>query len=166
MDTVFSGNEIVELGIQIEKNGRDFYSTLSKLSKNQAIGEVFEFLAQEEGKHIGIFKSILKKSNEFEFPQVYSDEYSAYMNALAGEYVFTRKDKGKDIAKKISGDNEAIEMGIGFEKDSIIFYEGIKKIVAEKDKQIVDGLIREEEKHYLRLSDLKQKITRKGKKYG
>ncbi len=32
MGNIFAGSEIVELGIQIEKNGRDFYNTLIKQS--------------------------------------------------------------------------------------------------------------------------------------
>ncbi len=33
MGNIFAGSEIVELGIQIEKNGRDFYNTLAKKIK-------------------------------------------------------------------------------------------------------------------------------------
>ncbi len=159
MAKIFSGSEIVELGVQIEKNGRDFYDVLSKLSKSQSAAEIFEFLAKEEEKHIGIFQNILKKSEKIESPQVYADEYVAYMNALASECVFTRKDKSKDIAKKITGYKEAIELGIGFEKDSIIFYEGIKQFVPEYDKAVVDGLIRQERKHLRQLSDLKKEMN-------
>ena len=35
MGNIFAGSEIVELGIQIEKNGRDFYNTLVSQSKSQ-----------------------------------------------------------------------------------------------------------------------------------
>ena len=158
MANIFSGSEIVELGVQIEKNGRDFYDVLSKLSKSQSAAETFEFLSKEEEKHIGIFKNIFKNSEKNDSSQVYTDEYIAYMNALAGECVFTQKDKGKDIAKKITSYKEAIELGIGFEKDSIIFYDGIKQFVPEYDKAVVDDLIRQERKHLRRLSDLKKEI--------
>ena len=157
MKNIFSGSEIVELGIQIEKNGSDFYDILSKRSKNQATAEIFDFLAKEEEKHIEVFRGILEKLQIY-VPPVYAEEYFAYMNALAGEYVFTQKDQGKEIAKKITSDKEAVEMGIGLEKDSIIFYEGIKEMVPGHDKAIVDKLIEEERKHFRRLSDLKKEI--------
>lgn len=118
MGNIFAGNEIVEIGIQIEKNGYDFYTTLKS----------------------------------------YPGEYFAYMSALASEYVFTQKDKGKDIAKKTKSDNEAIDLGIGFEKDSILFYEGMKKVVPEYDLKIVDQLIEQEQYHLKMLTDLKHGV--------
>ncbi len=87
-----------------------------------------------------------------------ADGYFAYMNVLASEYVFTQKDKGEEIAKTIKNDKEAANMSIGFEKDSIIFYEGMKKAVPECDLKIIDGLIIQEQSHLRTLSDLKKTL--------
>ena len=54
---------------------------------------------------------------------------------------------------------EAINMGIGFEKDSIVFYEGMKKVVPEYDLKILDELIAQEQSHLRKLSDLKKNLT-------
>ena len=159
MGNIFSGSEIVEIGIQIEKNGRDFYSTLEKKSKNQRASEMFKYLAGEEEKHIKIFQEILDKTEKYEPIGLYADEYFAYMNALASEYVFTKENKGEEIAKTIESDKEAVNMGIGFEKDSIIFYEGMKKAVPEYDLKIVDELIMQEQRHLRILSDLKKDLS-------
>jgi rubrerythrin len=156
MGNIFAASEIVELGIQIEKNGRDFYHAVSRQSKDAAAAETFRFLAGEEEKHISIFKNILEKTEKYEPPQVYADEYFAYMNALASEYVFTQRDKGAEIAKQVKTDKEAVAMAIGFEKDSIIFYEGMKKAVPEHSLVVVDELIRQEQIHLKQLVDLKK----------
>lgn len=155
MGNIFAGSELVELGIQIEKNGRDFYNTLNAQSKNQKAKDIFKYLAGEEEKHIKVFQKILEGIEKYEPPEIYASEYIAYMNALASEYVFTQKDKGSSIAKNIKTDREAVEMGIGFEKDSIIFYEGMKKAVPEYDQGIVDELITQEQNHLRQLVDLK-----------
>ena len=156
MGNIFAGSEIVELGIQIEKNGRDFHTTLVKQSKNQKAKEVFKYLAGEEEKHIAVFQKILERIEKYQPPESYPGEYFAYMNALASEYVFTQKDKGEELAKTIKSDEEAVDMGIGFEKDSILFYEGMKKVVPEYDHKIIDGLIIQEQNHLKALSDLKK----------
>lgn len=158
MTNVFSGSETVELGIQIEKNGRDFYNALAAQAKDLNAAEIFKFLAEEEERHILVFQDILQKTQRHEPPQIYADEYFAYMNALAGDYVFTQKDKGKEIAKAVTTDKQAVEMGIGFEKDSIVFYEGIKKVVPQLEHKTADSLIEEEEKHLKKLLDLRKKI--------
>ena len=147
MGNIFSASEIIEIGIQIEKNGRDFYGELVKKAKNTKAQEIFGYLAGEEEKHIKVFQGILEKTEQYQPQGLESDTYFAYMNALASEYVFTQRDQGKKIAQKTKSDQEAIEMGIGFEKDSIIFYEGMKKIVPEDDHKIIEQLIIQEQNH-------------------
>ena len=158
MVNIFAGSEIVELGIQIEKNGRDFYNALVEQLKNQKAKEAFKYLAGEEEKHIAVFQNILDSVHKYEPPESYPGEYFAYMNALARDYVFTQKDKGREIAKNVKGDKEAINLGIGFEKDSIIFYVGMKKVVPEYDHKIVDKLITQEQDHLRQLSELKESL--------
>lgn len=158
MANLFAGNEIVEMGIQIEKNGTDFYMTLAGQSREKTAKEVFKYLAGEEEKHITVFQKILEKTTVYEPPEAYPGEYFAYMNALASSYVFTRKDEGKEIAKKIKTDKEAIEFGIGFEKDSILFYEGMKKVMFENNYSVINELIMQEQNHLTQLYDLKEKL--------
>ena len=158
MGNIFAGSEIVRIGVQIEKNGRDFYNTLAKQSQNQAAVGVFKFLAGEEEKHILIFRKILDRLEEYVPSEAYPGEYIAYMNTLAGGYVFTRRDKGEEIAKKIKTDPQAIEMALGFEKDSIIFYEGMKALVPEYDLKVIGALIAQEQLHLVQLTDLKRII--------
>lgn len=158
MSNIFAGSEIVEIGIQIEKNGRDFYNTLVGQSKNQKAEDIFKYLAEEEEKHITSFQKILDSVHKYEPAESYPGEYFAYMNALAREHVFTQENKGGEIAKNTKSDKEAIESGIGFEKDSIIFYEGMKKVVPEHDLKIVDELIAQEQEHLRKLSDLKNSL--------
>jgi len=158
MGNIFAGSEVVEIGIQIEKNGRDFYSVLAKQSKNPKLAEVFKYLAGEEEKHIKAFQGILGKTEKYEPLGLDADEYYEYMNALASEYVFTQKNKGEEIAKTIKADKQAIEMGIGFEKDSIVFYVGIKKVVPAYEQKIVDELIIQEQLHLKQLLELNKQI--------
>jgi rubrerythrin len=158
MANIFAGSEIVELGIQIEINGRDFYSALAKQSKSPKAQEVFAFLAQEEEKHILTFRKILDSVEKYQPPEAYPGEYFAYMSALADKYVFNKKDKGREFAKTARNDAYALEMGIGFERDSIDFYRNMTKVVPACGQKIVDSVIDQEENHLKILSDLKNKV--------
>ncbi len=158
MANVFAGSEIVEIGIQIEKNGKDFYDTLIGKTKSQKGRDVFKYLAGEEEKHIATFQKILNSVQKYEPQEAFPGEYFSYMNKLASDYVFTQKDKGKEVAKNTKSDKEAIELGIGFEKDSIIFYEGMKKVVPSRDHNLLDKLIEQEKEHQKKLSELKEQI--------
>lgn len=158
MGNIFAGSEVVEIGIQIEKNGRDFYNTLVRQSKSIKAQEIFKYLAGEEEKHVKAFQGILDKTQKYEALGLDADQYYAYMNALAGEYIFTRENAGEEVAKKIKTDKEAIDMGIKFEKDSIVFYVGIKKVVPEYDQKTVDELVAQEQNHLRQLLELKKEI--------
>lgn len=158
MGNIFAGSEIVEFGVQIEKNGRDFYNTLVKKSRNQKAKDVFKYLAGEEEKHIAIFQGILDKVQKYNPPESYPGEYFAYMKALASDYVFTQGDKGSQIAKNTKDDKEAVGLGMGAEKDSILFYEGMKKVVPEHDHNLVEELIIQEQDHVRQLSELKDSL--------
>jgi len=157
MANIFAGSEIVELGVQIEMNGYDFYNELAFKSKDKKIKDLFNFLAQEEQKHIKVFQEILDKAEKYEPPEAYTQEYFSYMKALADNYVFTQKGIGARIAKEIKSDTQAVNMGITFEKDSIIFYDGIKKAVPEYDHKIVDQLIAQERNHIIKLLEIRKK---------
>jgi rubrerythrin len=155
MGNIFSGSEIVEIGVQIEKNGRDFYNELVSKSKKQEAKKIFEHLAGEEAKHIAMFQKILDSVQKYEPPEAYSEEYFAFMRSLASQYVFTQENTGTEMAKNAKSDSEAVEMGIKFEQESITFYEGMKKVVPEHDHKIVDEIIRQEQEHLRRLTDVK-----------
>ncbi|MCX5711073.1 MAG: ferritin family protein [Candidatus Omnitrophica bacterium] len=154
MGNIFSASEILEIGVQIEINGKDFYETIAAKTKSRAAKEIFVFLAGEEQRHIKVFEGMLASIGKSVPAESYPEEYAAYMKELASEHIFTRKDKGGEIAKAIKSDKEAVEKGIGFEKDSIIFYEGMKKAIPAYDQKPVDGLIEQEKLHLLKLTEL------------
>jgi rubrerythrin len=158
MASLFTGTEIVELGIQIEKNGRDFYNLMARKVKSPSASEIFKFLSGEEEKHISVFQKILDSLEEYVPQEAYSGEYFAYMNALASEFVFTRQDKAGQVAKTVKSDREALDLSIGAEKDSIIFYEGMKKVVPKKDLSLIEELIAQEQSHLRQLAELKGKV--------
>jgi len=160
MGDIFSGSEIVEIGIEIEKNGRDFYNTLAGNIRDIKIQEVFKFLAGEEEKHIKVFQGILEKASQLKGEVIVSDDYFSYMNALASEQVFTKENTGSMAAHAIKTEKEALEKAVNFERESIIFYEGIKKIVAENDTKIVGFLIEQENMHLRQLTELQRGIRK------
>lgn len=158
MGNIFAGSEIIEIGVQIEKNGRDFYDTLSRQTKNSKAKEMFVYLKGEEEKHVLVFQGLLDKVEKYEPPESYPGEYFAYMNSLASNYVFTQKDVGESLAKKITSDSQAIDTGISHEKDSVVFYEGMKQVVPEHDHKIIEEIIEQEEGHLKILLELKGKV--------
>lgn len=160
MGNLFSSSEIVQMGVQIEENGKDFYDAVASASKDESAKSVFQFLSREEEKHITAFKSILSSIENYAPPESYTDEYFAYLKALSKTHVFTQENKGKEVAQKVKSDIEAIELAIGFEKDSILFYQEMKKFVLENRHEAMDELIKQEQTHLSKLSVLRESMAK------
>ena len=158
MKESFSGSEVVELGIEIEINGMDFYQKLATGTGHDNLKDVFMFLAEEEEKHIVAFQKLLDSIKQYEPPEAYPGDYFVYMSALAGSHVFAEKNKGIETARKVKNDLEAVEVAMGFEKDSILFFEAMIDSVPEKDRKIVGELIKQEKGHLSRLHELRKLI--------
>ncbi|MFC1620825.1 ferritin family protein [Candidatus Omnitrophota bacterium] len=158
MGNLFSGPEVVEIGIQIEKNGKAFYDGVAKIAKSQKTKEIFGFLGGEEEKHIERFEGLLAQVKKYEPSEAYPGEYFAYLRALSEGYVFTKANKGAEIAKGITSEKDAIDAGIGFEKDSILFYHEMQKFVLGGEQKIIDKLLEEEQAHLRKLTELKEAL--------
>ncbi|MBU3911323.1 MAG: ferritin family protein [Candidatus Omnitrophica bacterium] len=156
MGNIFSASEVVEMGIKIEENGRDFYNEAARRSKNKSTIKVFELLASEEEGHIKRFEAILSRVKKYEPSEAYPNEYFSYIKSLSGGYVFTKEKKSSEVAGTIKTDKEAVDLGVGFEKDSILFYEEMKKFVLDGEKKIVDELLEQEKTHLRKLNELRR----------
>ncbi|MFC1570271.1 ferritin family protein [Candidatus Omnitrophota bacterium] len=156
MGETFSACEVVELGIQVEENGKDFYLALSDKADDPKVVEVFKYLADAEEKHIAAFRTIFDSTCKYEPEGVYPDEYFSYMNSLASQYVFTQQGKGEEVAREVKSYLEGIDLGIKFEEESIAFYEGMKRIIPPESVDVIDKLIAEERKHLDILIELKE----------
>ena len=154
----FSGSDIVEFGVQIEKNGRDFYNALLKCTGNIKLKETFKFLAQAEEEHVKDFEKILDLVEKHEPSQVFTQEYFGYMKASAKQYVFTEKDTGREIAENVKSESDGLDLGIDFEKKSIKFYQEMKKCIPEEGQGLLDELISQEEGHLKNLERLKSEF--------
>ena len=154
MGVKFTGSDIVEMGIRIEKNGREYYEGVEKCSKAQKAKDIFKFLGKEEINHIVYFEKLLEKVEKVDIAESYPGEYHEYMENLSVLHVFTKEGKGKEAACKIKTDKEALQTAIGFEKDSILFYYEMKNFVGEKDKTVLDEIIKEEQSHLSKLMEL------------
>lgn len=158
MTNTFSASEIVEIGIQIEVNGKDFYNTVAESVKNKKAGKVFSYLAGEEKKHAETFREILSEVQNYEPREAYPQEYFAYMRSFAENKVFTAPNMGKETAKGVKNEKEAVDLGMDSERYSISFYESMKKIVPERDRNMIEELIKEEKSHLKKLEELKEAL--------
>ena len=156
MASLFTGSQIVELAIQIEKNGEAFYQAAKKVATSEDAKGVFDYLMSEERRHSATFQGLLKGLELTRPPESYEGEWDAYLKTAAAEHMFTDDARAKAVIAQVKSQGQAIEFAIGFEKDSIILFYELGELVQGKNKDIVEKLVNEEKEHLRRLSTLKK----------
>lgn len=161
MDPIyFSGKELLEIALRIEENGWAFYNEARKGASKEGVRDLFEYLASQELEHIEAFKDLYKLLKEEKEEGFYNltlgEDISMYLKALASSRVFTDPRKGMEIARSVKDDREAIDIAIGFEKDSLLFYYEMVDLTAEREKEVVQKLIAQEKGHLMKLKELEK----------
>jgi len=146
----FNADEVFEIALQIEKNGAKFYRDASEKIKDPNKKQLLINLAEMEEEHEKTFKTMKSELLTDEKLQTTFDpegESERYLQALADTRVFYEKDVDTTSLKEI------LKSAITAEKDSIVFYLGIKDVVPENlGKQKLDTIIKEEMGHISLLS--------------
>jgi len=154
---IFRASEIVEMAMELEKSGELFYDAVARKAASEEVRALFEDLAEEERHHYGAFQKLTRatwdQSPTFEGDW---DQYLTYLRATLDSTFFEGSDKALSLADQVSDEQEALQMAIGFEKETMLFYFDLRDKVAGADRSVVERIIAEEKRHVQRLSAMLQ----------
>lgn len=149
----FFGDDIVEIAMQLELNGKAFYTAAAQKAIDPAIRALFQDLALQEQAHYEVFKNLLGNVIETPTSQGQVDEATAYLRVVL-EKTFFKGEAPLAQAEEANSDREALGMAIDFEKDTLLFYYDLRDQVVESQRGLVDRVIAEEKRHIQRLASL------------
>lgn len=151
--------EIVEIGIEKEKKRRDFYAMCAERFRGERdLYELFKKLYEWEVEHVRRFTEIRDTVAKGQYAESYAGETEAYMNALVQSDLYADLTAAK-FAEEIKTPLDAVERGMGFEKDAILFFSGLSPFVDPKSRDIIQTLIKEEQQHILFLFNMKKELA-------
>jgi rubrerythrin len=163
MSVTFNADEILEMAEQIERNAGRFYREAAAKTSDQQMKSMFLSLAAMEDGHLRTFQEMRKGLSDQEKGGTTFDpdnEAVLYLQALADSKGFegmispTRKLTGKESPR------ELLEIAIAAEKNSVLYYVGLKDLVpTEASRDRVEAIIREEMQH---LADLRRQLSALG----
>ncbi len=156
---MFNIDEIFEIAEQIERNGVQFYSKAAEKFPEYSKKSILLNLAEMERNHEKRFhemRAVLanKESQISQFldPQ---NEAKLYLHSIANSKVFDLRANALEKFEKVKTVSDVLRIAIDLEKDSIIFYLGIKEYVPnELGKDKIDLIVKEEMSHVKILTDL------------
>ena len=147
----FNADEVFEMALQLERNGARFYREAARSLDDPDSKNLLQSLAVMEDNHEATFAKMRTQFTEDkETLAVYDPhgEASLYLKAFADTRVFFNKKIDTSLAEAIFKD------AIVAEKDSIVFYLGMKEAVPRDfGREQLDAIIREEMAHVRLLSE-------------
>lgn len=154
----FSIHEVLELAIQTEKVGYQFYTEMAeKFSDAEELVSLFKTLAAKELKHEKAYTGLKDLLGESDSDIEGYEEISHYMRAIVESEFFLGTNKALPDMSHIATKKDAVDHALGFEKETILFFVGVREVV--KEKEIVDEIIAEERRHVLWLDTLSKKLN-------
>ncbi len=158
---VFTAGELFGIAVGIEKNGAAYYDSLAQMADDQGLKDTYFFLAGMERHHVEVFQKLQSaaEGGGAVVPPVDEAEYEGYLQALIDSSVFTDDQVARDMARRAAGPAEALQIALGAEKDSILFYTEMRDLVPQRQRDAVTEIIKEERKHVRELSELKQRYS-------
>ncbi len=153
---MFSIQEVIEIAIQIEKNGESIYRKALQQASNRPICELLQRLVHEEAQHVEWFEKLKERiPSEGVEPKI-EEEGKAILLSVLGNEAFSLKEA--DFST-ITETKELLKRAIEFEQDTIVFYEMVRSLIQdEATLGQLNKIIEEEEQHVL----LFQKILETG----
>ncbi|MDK2984768.1 MAG: hypothetical protein PWQ96_410 [Clostridia bacterium] len=64
------------------------------------------------------------------------------------------------LIEATKSESDIIRLAVSFEKDSILFFMSFRKLVGEDKGTVIDDLIKEEEEHLIKLSQIKKELQK------
>ena len=155
--TVFSVQEVLEMAIQTEKLGAEFYSNMAeKFKENEEFNKLFMLHAEKEKEHENVFHSIIGNMGaSYPMPDNWG-EAAKYLKAIVESEFFLGDDKVLPNFSHLETAQDVINYAITFEKVTLLYYLELRDIV--DDKEAVYDLVNEEKSHIVWLSDYRKKL--------
>jgi len=160
MSMLLSGGEVFSLAVEVEKSGHAFYSTVAQESSDRALVELFTFLSEEENRHLRHFEGLRKELGDFAIDGDEWEETSNYIKATTDGRFFVGEDRAIRAAHAVRDARDALDIAIGFEKDTLLFFHEILAVTPERTRESAHRIIEEEKRHVLMLSQKRQALAR------
>ena len=161
MDTggPFTGNQMLEMAIQMEQDGRAFYLAAANHALGPEAAELFQLLAADETAHEQTFRDMLDETQGSDkWGESYEGEHTAYIEALLRSRVLPSAEEAERLVGQSADARHALDFALQFEKDSVLFYDAMAEFTKDAFTDTVAQIIAEEKRHVVRILGMLQQL--------
>lgn len=142
---MFTAEEVFDLAVQIEENGEAYYRDAVEVVADPSIRRLLTWLADEEARHRRCFldlKSAARSGAENDWAERIS---GAFLQSSINDHAFSLDEVDFSRIENVA---ELLRVAVGFEEDSIMFYEILQSFVTDSPAgKHVSEILKEEKRH-------------------
>jgi rubrerythrin len=154
----YSIDEVMEMAIQTEKLGYQFYTGMAdKFKKDTGLVSLFTTLASKEKEHERTFTNLRDLVAKNGAEAVQWEEVTNYLRAFVESEFFLGNSKSLPSMDHLKTVPDVVKFAIGFEKETLLYFMELRSIV--KDKAVVDTIIDEEKSHIVWLDTFRKGLA-------
>lgn len=150
MTRTFNAFEAFEIAEQIERNGARFYRKAAEMFDDARVSETLLKLAEWEKVHEELFADMRKQlSEQGRRPRTFDPQDAPLdAKAMAGLAAFGLTPDPSHELHGAESRQDVLKMAVQKEKDSIVYYTGLKDFVPpDAGRDRIDDVIKEELRH-------------------
>ena len=154
---MFTVADIRNIAIQIERNGEKSYRKASKDSNDPEIARIFTKMADDEERHAKWFESITSNKPLTEEQRDMEAIGRTILQEMVENQTFSME---QSKLAKIDNLAEVIDQSLGFERDTILFYEMLSGFIDDNETMDqLNNIISEERSHLEELTRMAEQAV-------
>ena len=148
---MFSVHEIMDLAIQLEKNGESVYRNAADKVTKPDLVSLLIWMADEEARHLRWFLEVKKNFEKHSINPFMEEMSQQVFGEILGDKSFSHRDV--DFSR-VDHLNDLIGIFLEFEKDTILFYKTLIPFIEDNATlENINKIIAEENNHIKKLQD-------------
>jgi len=152
--SLFEPSELIQVAVEIEKRGAVIYRRLKDKALTGRLKELLEVLAVEEERHREDFLALGQEFSPAGPPEAYPGEYLDYVQSLVETHLFSDADALEKLVGEAKTEKEILKLAARLEKDTILFFGGMRRAIKPEKQGVIENLIAQEEEHLTKLGML------------
>lgn len=164
MTIPFNAEEILDMAITIEKNGAAFYREAAKQTEDPETKKFFESLVtmeEEHGRNFSALKDRWVQADNRTRLFDPDEDAAKILDAWAGGFVFDVRESASSPLAGGEAPEEILRIALRAEKDSTLFYLGLREALKDPgDVKMIDAIIAEEMSHIAELNVIFARLER------
>ena len=128
---ILSALEIAKISCDIESDGVAFYNDAADAVSDAEMKSLFETLSEKEFEHLNTFRRLYAEldekmgGSESASEYLFDDQITQYLKVISEGMIFPTGADSKAWFKEPHSAKDALNMALGVEKHSILFYSEI-----------------------------------------